>query len=65
MSAPTTRWDWSGPEEGDGDDTVVIMFDGEEVMTVPHDGRAWPIRVAKGAAERICIELNRAEVVTI
>jgi hypothetical protein len=51
------RWDWSGPEEGDGDDTVVIMFDMVEVMAIPHDG---DVDGAKDKARDLCTALNAA-----
>ena len=56
------RWDWSGPEEGDGDDTVVVMFDAEEVLTIPHDG---DVDDAKDKARNLCAILNstKAEVI--
>lgn len=54
------RWDWNGPEEGDEIDlTVVIMFDGDEVIEIAEDKGS--VQERKQMAERICIMLNVAE----
>lgn len=58
----TNRWTWSGPEEGDGDDTIVIMFDGDEVITIPHDG---DVEAAKDKARAVCAVLNANGVQTL
>ena len=49
------RWDWNGPEEGDGDETVVIMFDGNEIIEVRGDG---DVEMNKETARHLCAVLN-------
>jgi hypothetical protein len=48
-------FDWSGPEEGDGDDTVLVMRDGEEWIEI-RDGT---LAQRKAAAKRIAELLNK------
>jgi len=51
------RWDWNGPEEGDEVDlSVVIMFDGEEVMQL--DGDEDTVDTRRKIAGEMCQRLN-------
>jgi len=51
------EWDWNGPEEGDEvDTTIVIMFDGSEVMCL--NGELDDVEERKQAARRLCKLLN-------
>lgn len=53
-------WEVSGPEAGDGDDTVVLMFDGQEQLFVGKSGDDVADRMEAGRA--ICALLNWADV---
>lgn len=45
------RWEMSGPEQGDGDDTVLVMFDGEETIRIEHGTLARRKQIGRKVAE--------------
>jgi hypothetical protein len=59
------RWDWNGPEEGDKIDlSVIIMFDGDEVIELTDSGDMTTAQRKKLAGE-ICAVLNKAEAIAL
>jgi hypothetical protein len=59
------RWGWNGPEEGDTMDlSVIIMFDGEEVIEISDSGDSTVLQ-RKALARLICDKLNDAEAIAL
>ena len=59
------RWEFNGPEEGDQVDlSIVLMFDGEEIIEITESGDH-TTEQRKEAARQVCEILNRMEAIAI